>query len=142
MDATTWNYNGWFGVPRDITLTTGVFDEDARDVFCRGHCHSLALALEEMIPGAVLHGLWDYGEIVHVFIALPCGDYLDGNGLVDEDFLLRAASDEGFIEMLDIADIDWLEITGEYRERRVEDARPFARALIERERLGLLTAAR
>ena len=138
-----WNYNGWFGMDREIRLEPGVFDEDARDVFCRGHCHSLALALEEMIPGATLYGLWDDGELQHVFVQLPSGDYLDGNGLVDEDYLLRTATDEAFIEMLDFGDIEWQEDTGRYRARRVEDAIPFARALLDRERVetGLLTAA-
>jgi hypothetical protein len=113
---TTWNYNGWFGMDREIRLETGVFDEDARDVFCRGHCHSLALALEELISDATLYGLWEGGELMHVFVRL-------------------ASADDAFIEILDHDDIEYAEYTGYFRVRRVEDAMPFARALIERERI-------
>jgi hypothetical protein len=131
--VTAWNYNGWFGVDRQIHLSPGVYDEDARDVFMRGHCHSLALALMELIPDATLFGAWEDGELAHVFVGLSDGDFLDGTGITTEERILQGLGSDAFIEMLDYEDLEWTEERGHFRRSRAEDAKPFARALIERE---------
>lgn len=134
-DKDVWSFNGFFGWDSEIRLERGVFDEDARAVFCRGHCHSLALALEELIPGSELRAAWTgEAEPDHIYVRLPDGRYLDGNGVVEtEEEILERMSGRAHAEEIDEEEIYELEWREAYRERRVKDAKPFARALIERE---------
>lgn len=136
MRTETWNYNGYFGASRDVVLTPGVLDEDARDVFCRGHCHSLALALWELLPDSELTAVWIDGTPDHVCVALPGGDLLDAKGVWTEDDMDERYGGVDYIGWIDEEAIAELEETGFYRRARVEDAMPFARALLRREGLN------
>lgn len=60
---------------------------DAVDVFTRGQCHALALALHEIVPESELCGVgqdydtWeDESTPQHVLVRLPDGRYLDVEG--------------------------------------------------------------
>jgi hypothetical protein len=128
----TWNYNGYFGVARDIELKPGVMNENARDVFGRGHCHSLALALYELLPDAELMGVWSDCRLEHVFVRLPDGAMLDASGLTyDEDRISYGLPDADVSE-LDIGELDWVQESGHFRRARPDDAKSFARTLIAR----------
>jgi hypothetical protein len=102
----------------------------------------MALALLELLPDAELMGVWINGydneyELEHVFVRLPDGGLLDGNGLTHEETDVAALGMvDGFIATLDYADIEDVQETGFYRRARKDDAMPFARALIEREGVG------
>jgi hypothetical protein len=131
-----WEYNGIFGIPTDCYLTIGEFDEYAEDVFSKGHCHSLALALHELIEDSDLVGVYD-GEADapdHVAVRLRDGRFLDARGLHEDedDFMDGVGYGEGVVDM-DVWDVELLGQTGFYRHDRTEDAKSFARALMERE---------
>ena len=132
----TWSYNGYFGASRDIELTPGVIDEAARDVFCRGHCHSLALALADLLHDAELVAVYSDDETVadHILVRLPDGRYLDANGVhEDESAVTDEYGWEAWLDEISGEEIFWLEDTSNYRRSRPEDALPFARSLIARE---------
>ena len=140
----TWSYNGYFGAGREIELVPGVLDEAARDVFCRGHCHSLALALIELIPDAELVAVCRYDDPVadHILVRLPDGGLLDANGLrYDDDEITGPYGWEAFLDTFGDEEMEWLQETENYRAARVEDAMPFARALIAREAISELAFA-
>lgn len=138
----TWSYNGYFGGSRDVVLVPGDMNADARDVFCRGHCHSLALALIELRSDAELNGIWANGELEHVFVRLPDGSMLDANGVAsDEDEMTSRLHGADYIAWLDEEELDWVQETGHFRRARVEDAMPFARALLRREGIPELAMA-
>ena len=131
----TWSYNGYFGASREIELIPGVLNDAARDVFCRGHCHSLALALIELIPDAELAAVFTEGDPVadHILVRLPDGSLLDANGLHDdEDDVTSPYGWSSFLDDISGDEIWWLQDTNNYRAARVDDAMPFARALIAR----------
>jgi hypothetical protein len=131
----TWNYNGYFGASRDIELTPGVLDEAARDVFCRGHCHSLALALADLTDGELVAVYSDDETVAdHILVRLPDGRYLDADGVhEDEDDVTSPYGWEAWLDEISGEEIFWLEDTSNYRRSRPEDALPFARSLIARE---------
>lgn len=136
-----WDYNGYFGGNRTVRLTAGLIDEDAEDVFTRGHCHSLALALCELLPDAALMGVWCYGLLEHVFVQVPDG-MLDAKGLTDDESRIATVGlTEGEIDVLDYEELESLEEMEAYRRSRVEDAMPFARTLIDREGIGQMALA-
>jgi hypothetical protein len=138
----TWDYNGFFGGNRTIRLTPGELDSAARDVFRRGHCHSLALALYELLPDAELMGVWNGGELEHVLVALPDGGLLDANGLTyDDQEILRHGLGDAFIGLLDYDELESAQERSHFRQARTEDAMPFARALIEREQISEMALA-
>ena len=124
---TTWTFNGWFGRSTDIELEDGVLDEHATDVFSRGHCHSLALALYELIPDAELIGAWRDGELDHVFIKLRDGRDLDINGLSADGHIEEWMGGDVFTEGLDYEELEWAQASGgrfvriEARKRRVRE---------------------
>jgi hypothetical protein len=134
-----WNYNGFFGAHRDVELEPGVLNQEARDVFCRGHCHSLALALTDLLPGAELVAVYSGDPVAdHILVRLPDGRLLDANGAQDDDDVTAGYGgfeDDAWIEEISGEDIYWLEDSDNYRRNRVEDALPFAQALLEREGL-------
>lgn len=133
-DPRTWDYNGYFGGSRTIRLEPGVFDADARDVFGRGHCHSLALALIELESAAELMGVWADGSLEHVFVRLRDGAMIDASGLTyDEDEITRHGLADGHVDYLDDDELDWVQESGHFRRARPDDAMAFARALLERE---------
>lgn len=136
---TTWTFNGWFGRSTDIELEDGVLDEHATDVFSRGHCHSLALALYELIPDAELIGAWRDGELDHVFIRLRDGRDLDINGLSADGHIEEWMGGDVFTEGLDLEELEWAQASGSLRRNRKEQAGAFARALIEREGIEIDT---
>ena len=144
-DEAIWDYNGWMGGNRTTRLTPGVLDESARDVFMRGHCHSLALALSELLPDAILMGAWygneDLGgDLEHVFVCLPDGRMLDVNGATYEETDI-IEDHAGWIEILDWEELQALLSRGYFRPAREDDAMPFARTLIEREGIGQMALA-
>ena len=140
MGSKTWSYNGYFGTSRDITLVPGELNADARDVFCRGHCHSLALALMRLLPDAEPMGVWIDGEADHVCVRLPDGSLLDADGVTSDDAMIEAYNAD-VIDWLDEETLDAMQETGFYRRARPDDALPFARALIEREGIDSLAMA-
>lgn len=93
-----------------VECNYGIFDldpddgitEDASTVFTRGHCHSLALALNELIPGSELYGvqydnvgLWGPRDIPgHVILHLPDGRFLDVDGVYDHETELGLGTGE------------------------------------------------
>lgn len=141
---TAWDYNGGWGFPAQAELEPGVLNYDAQHVFARGHCHSLARALRELIPDAELRGIYDGNDAVadHVFVELPDGSYLDINGRAETERLFLARLGYGDeIEPVDPDELDYWEDTAQYRPSRTEDALPFAEALLEREGVEILAAA-
>lgn len=128
--AAEWDYNGYFGADRTVTLIPGEFNADATDVFTRGHCHSLALAIRELIPEAELFGVYAEGELWHVFAWIPGFGYLDGKGLAETEEEILAGYAVAEIHWVEDEELEDLEERQEYRRRRVDDAIPFARALI------------
>lgn len=136
-EPTIWDYNGWMGGDRTVRLRPGELSQDTVDVFTRGHCHSMALALCELLPDAALMGVWCHGMLEHVFVQLPDGWMLDAEGLTDDESRIATVGlTEGEIDVLDYEELESLEEMEAYRRSRIEDALPFARALIEREGVG------
>lgn len=132
----TWTYNGWFGRDTEIELEPGVLDENAHDVFSRGHCHSLALALCELIAGAELMGAWRDGELDHVYVGLPDGRALDINGLSTDEQIEEWMGADVFTGWLDCDELEGVE--GYYfRRNKARQARSFAKSLIEREKIEM-----
>lgn len=128
----TWSYNGWLG-PAEIELEDGVINQDAREVFSRGHCHSLALALQELLPSAELMGGWRNDELQHVYVRLSDGRALDINGITTDQWIEDWMGGGTFTDYLDPEDLEWHELIGYFRENRKDDALSFASALIEQE---------
>ena len=144
-ETTTWTFTGWFGRDTDVELEAGVLNEHAQDVFSRGHCHSLALALYDLIPDAELMGAWRDGQLEHVYVRLRDGRALDINGLSADGYIEEwmGGFTEVFTEQLDLEELQWTEERGDFRRNRKEQAVSFAEALIEREgvELDVLVAA-
>jgi hypothetical protein len=128
MPPEMWEYNGYFGGGRTIRLMPGVMTEDAVDVFMRGHCHSLALALCELLPDSELMGEWVHGVLEHVFVRLADGSTLDATGL---DELDESKPGHWFSE-ISTEELDEEQDSGFFRRERAQDAMPFAQALVTR----------
>lgn len=103
-------------------LKRGRLGAKARYVFTHGHCHSFALAICELIPGARPCFVWNGGHVVAV---LPDGRAVDANGVWDRHIGREVP-----------ADWDW--IKDYYKEPRASEAIPWAEALLRK--LGLEVA--
>lgn len=62
---------------------------DAEEVFTRGQCHALALALHEALPGSKCVGIdwesyWNAGTPDHVLVKLEDGRFLDVLGIYED----------------------------------------------------------
>lgn len=138
---TEWDYNDFFCIDwhilEDGRISIGVdplgdeiLDEAVIDVFSRGHCHSLALAIQEL-TGCELVATHDGDDgWQHVAVEISDGVFLDIKGTHCEDGLLEDDyCEDATLEAIGREDVeDWVE-RGEYRPLRIEDAMPFARAL-------------
>lgn len=131
-----WNYNAMFS-ERDAYLEEGVFDSLAETVFTRGHCHSLAVALQDFVDGSLIGAYKSTAESApwHVALRLADGRIVDSAGVWDDDFKFL-----GYTQSVEIRDVDYDEIDHWieeewYRDWRVDDARSFAEALVKREGL-------
>lgn len=145
----SWNCNALFG-SADVELEDGELSPTAVPVFECGHCHSLALALLPLLPaGSYLVGSWDdedaykswtEGERIvetspmHVLCCLEDGRLIDIRGIRDElSYREQYPRDE--LYAMDEEEVIDLENFA-YRDLRIEDARPFAEALVREEELA------
>jgi hypothetical protein len=130
----------FFGFREERNLEPGVLDDDAVDVFTCGHCHSFAEALRRLVARAelVFAHLLEDGEVRgHVLVRLD-GRYLDVRGWIEDldEFVDDPEPDRSFergwrrVEVIEPR--DWMAISGDWLEPRVEDAMPFARTLLAR----------
>lgn len=127
----------FFGFPEARELRAGVLDEDAEHVFTNGHCHSFAEAICRLTTAAELVFAYEHdgagGEVQgHVLVRIT-GRYLDARGWVD----VRLRSEEPnrafegeWDQVLRIAPNGWLANSTGWRRPRVDDALPFAAALL------------
>jgi hypothetical protein len=134
MRMTKWEYE-WFGFPADATLSAGVLDDVAVDVFVMGNCHSFAVALHRLtgLPLVRAHNESrpDREPWWHAGVRYG-GDFVDVRGRkpmdpdqLDED--VAGAVYEEVPESFFAVDCD------DRMPLRVDDALPFARALAIRE---------
>jgi hypothetical protein len=131
----------FFGFPEVRELRAGVLDSDAEHVFTSGHCHSFAEALRRLTAAQLIFAFdcpvegCEEGEVQgHVFVRIA-GRYLDARGWIDER-LDGPDPDRAFAAQWDrIREIDsegWLANSHGWLEPRVDDALPFAAALLKR----------
>lgn len=130
-----------FGFPEVRELRAGVLDSDAEHVFTSGHCHSFAEALRRLTACRLVfafdgpdEGREEVGVQGHVFVRIAGRD-LDARGWVDErlegpepDRLFEAQWDR----VREIGPEGWLANSRGWLEPRVDDALPFAAALLQR----------
>ncbi len=130
----------FFGFPETRELQAGVLDSDAEHVFTSGHCHSFAEALRRLTVAQLIfafdlpaEGCEDKVQ-GHVFVRID-GRNLDACGWIDER-LEGPDPDRAFAAQRDrvreIGPEGWLANSRGWLEPRVEDALPFAAALLER----------
>lgn len=141
--------DGFLGLPEARHLRPGVLDGDAMHVFTSGHCHSFAEALHRLHPPAELVFAFDRpsgvkvglrGAQGHVLVRVE-GRYLDARGWIDEQIEVEDGNrrfEEVWDGVLAIEAEGWFASGGGWLPMRVDDALPFAAALIER--LGLATS--
>jgi hypothetical protein len=130
----------FFGFPEVRELRAGVLDSDAEHVFTSGHCHSFAEAILRLTAAQLIFAFdlpaeGSEGEVQgHVFVRVD-GRYLDACGWIDER-LEGPDPDRAFAAQWDrireIGPEGWLANSRGWLEPRVEDALPFATALLER----------
>lgn len=130
-----------FGYPEVRGLRAGVLDSDAEHVFTSGHCHSFAEALRRLTAVQLVfafdgpdEGREEGGVQGHIFVRIAGRD-LDARGWVDER-LDGPEPDRVFEAQWDrVTEIDpegWLANSRGWLAPRVDDALPFAAALLER----------
>lgn len=114
-----------------MLLEPGVIDDQARIVFGRGHCHSLALAIHEL-TGWPLAGMYDFhGTLSHVLVWMPDGMLLDVNGVRTEEEVNTTLGDpDDYVCELTEDDIELEVEWNNLFEPMVEEAKPFAKALL------------
>lgn len=131
-----------FGFSEVRELHPGVLDGDAEHVFTSGHCHSFAEAIRRLTAAAEMVFAFDFpGEVReevdvqgHVLVRIA-GRYLDARGWVDE---LTDAEDANrafereWDRVVAIGPQGWLAKSSGWLTPRVDDALPFAAALLER----------
>lgn len=106
----------------------GVLDQGAHKAFTRGHCHSLALAINKLTGWKMIVIGDSYNSPQHFLIHCPpLNDYIDidGPGAI-ERFKFYADS---LTAEFDVKDIDKLEY---YKKPDPEMAEPFALALLKK----------
>lgn len=137
-----WDHTSFFST-RWHVLRDGEIDFNAIDVFTRGHCHSLAIALQELVGGELVGTQEDCCDGIpsHILVKTGHDTYVDIEGIQDYDEVMAKCTEDAYLAEIHIDEIeDWTD-TGDYRPLRVDDARPFAEALAERESLERLKQA-
>lgn len=131
-----------FGFLELRELRAGVLDSDAEHVFTSGHCHSFAEALRRLSTAVQLvfafdgpeEGCEDGPVQGHIFVRIAGRD-LDARGWVDERIggpEANRAFEAQWDRIREIGPEGWLANSRGWLEARVEDALPFAAALLER----------
>lgn len=132
-------HDGIFGFPDERDLEPGVLDEDAVHVFMRGHCHSFAEAVRRLLPSAELVLAYDVNDEAggaevgeaHVLVRVG-GRYLDARGWVDEvDERSQRDVESCWDRVTSIEREGWLEGSDGWFDLRVDEALPFALALLD-----------
>lgn len=142
----TFTINGFFGFfSEPVTLTSGVLDERAEEVFTHGHCHSLAIALREITGLPIVLAASADREVWHVGIK-DRGDFVDIRGRRPCTLASIFDLDDEEVAGGTLAEhSDTRDLLKDLHERyacftvQVDDATPFAIALIDREQITLPT---
>lgn len=137
-----WECLGFFGFLEVRKLRPGVLDADATHVFTKGHCHSFAEAIRRLCSAADIVFAFDHpdeddplGGVQGHILAYLDGRYLDARGWLDELVDVEDAArafEEAWDMVLAIKPEGWTSISERWLPLRVEEAMPFAAALLER----------
>jgi len=130
--------NAWLGDTELVELNDeGRIDGNAVKVFTRGHCHSFALALSEVLPNLELVGVaweevWTEDDDAvdipgHVCCRDQAGKLWDITGLNTEDWDAEYLDRQYVLDAFD----------GEYFDARPDLAQPFLAAWLKAHRKGV-----
>ena len=141
-------FNTWCWLGEDsakLASRPRTINEDAKQVFISGQCHSLAVALNRL-TGWKLYGMYtdddinEYGEKTdspdHVIVRTPYG-FADIGGLgVDERYSRRTSRHFHLLPITEEEIESWEEprhsTWGRYHPLQTEDAMPYAKLLLKR----------
>lgn len=124
---------GFIGLTETEINNKGMLNNDAKRVFVRGQCHSLALAIRE-ITGWPLYGLVDREDgntstsPSHVVVRTPNGAYIDVNG---PGAVKRWRKQYPRTKLCRMYPSRIKQGLGNYLPLDVSAARPFAKAVLE-----------